>query len=173
VDGFTAPELANRRLMRGDWKVAGGVASVTQDDALYKQYKNHGPIVFYDLPMQDVRVKFEVRLEDAKRFVFTFNGKGGHVFRLLQNPDNAAVLAFEEKDGKHAALRLDTALPKVSNGEWIAYTIEVRGDTARIAIGEALEKTVRHASYAAPKSNLSLSFHYGTMQVRGLSVEPL
>ena len=173
VDSFNMPELANRRLMRGDWKVSGGVASVTQDDELYKKYKNHGPIVFYDMPMQDVRVKFEVRLEDAKRFVFTFNGKGGHVFRLLQNPDGAAVLAFEDKDGKHASVRLDETPPKVRNGEWIPYTVEIRGDSARYAIGDAPAKTVKHPTLASAKSNLSLSFHYGTMRVRGLSVEPL
>jgi hypothetical protein len=173
VDGFTTEQFANRRLMRGEWSVAGGVARVTQDDALYKQFKNHGPIVFYDLPMGDVRVSFEVRLEDAKRFIFTFNGKGGHVFRLLQNEANAAALAFEDKDGKHASVRLDTALPHVRNGEWVRYEIELRGEQAAFSIGDTFRKTVKHATLAKEKSNLSLSFHYGTIQIRGLRVELL
>ena len=173
VDSFELEQLANRRLERGAWKVAGGVASVTQDDALYKKYKNHGPIAFYDIPTQDVKVSFDVRLDDAKRFVFTFNGKGGHIFRLLQNEEAAAALAFEKKDGKNAPVRLDTTLPKVSNGVWVPYTIEIKGDSARISVGDGFEKTIKHASFAAPKSNLSLSFHFGSMQIRNLHVEPL
>lgn len=172
VDPFTGPQYANRRLERGDWKVANGVAKVTQDDALYKKYKSHGPIVFYDVPMQDVRVSFQVRLQDAKRFVFTFNGKS-HVFRFLQNEDNAALLAFEDKGGKHVGKRLDDSLPKLRNGEWVPYTIEIKGDAATFSIGDSFKKTVRDASYAQPKSNLSLSFHFGTMEVRNLHVEPL
>ncbi|MEZ5394610.1 MAG: hypothetical protein R2724_17485 [Bryobacterales bacterium] len=173
TDSFHSPTMANRRLERGDWRVANGVARVSQDDALYKKYKNHGPIVFYDLPMRDVRVRFEVKLEDAKRFVFTFNGNGGHVFRLLQNPDNSALLAFEDKDGKHSPLRLDTSAPHVDNGEWIPYSIEIQGETAKVSIGDAYRKSVRHPSLAAPKTNLSLSFHYGELEVRNLHVEPL
>jgi hypothetical protein len=173
LDAFTGPEMANRRLMRGDWKVANGVARVTQDDALYKQYKNHGPIVFYDLPMRDVRVTFQVRLEDAKRFIFTFNGDGGHVFRLLQNVDTAAAMAYEEKDGKHTPVRLDTNVPMVRNGEWVPYSIELRGDTAAVSVGDSYRKSVQHASLSSAKTNLSLSFHFGTMEVRNLRVEPL
>ena len=129
--------------------------------------------MFYDLPMGDVRVSFEVRLEDAKRFVFTFNGEGGHVFRLLQNEENAVALAFEEKDGKHVGKRLATDLPHVRNGEWVRYSIELRGDEATFEIGDGFRKAVRHASYGKAKTNLSLSFHYGTMEVRGLRVEGL
>ena len=173
LDSFTTEELANRRLLRGEWNVAGGVARVTQDDALYKKYKNHGPIAFYDLPMGDVRVSFEVRLEDAKRFIFTFNGKGGHVFRLLQNEANAAAMAYQDKDGKHAPLRLDTALPRVGNGQWIRYEVELRGEAAAFSIGDEFRKTVKHASFAKQKANLSLSFHYGAMEIRRLRVEPL
>ena len=173
LDSFTTEQFANRRLLRGEWRVGDGVARVTQDDALYKQFKNHGPIAFYDLPMVDVRVSFEVRLEDAKRFIFTLNGRGGHVFRLLQNEANAAAIAYEDKGGKHAPLRLDTALPYVRSGEWIRYEIELRGDEAAFSIGDTFRKTVRHPSFAGEKTNLSLSFHYGSMAIRGLRVEPL
>ena len=159
--------------MRGDWKVENGVARVTQDDALYKKFKNHGPIVFYDMPLADARVSFEIRLEDANRFIFTLNGEGGHVFRLLQNPDNAALMAYEDKDGKHAPLRLDEDPPWVSNGEWTPYVVEIRGDTVRASVGDSYRKTMRHPSFASPKTNLSLSFHFGTMEVRSLRVEPL
>ena len=95
------------------------------------------------------------------------------MFRLLQNEENAAALAFEEKDGKHVGARVATDLPYVRNGDWVRYAIEVRGDEATFSIGDGFRKSLRHPSYAEAKTNLSLSFHYGTMEVRGLRVEGL
>ncbi|MBI1352952.1 MAG: hypothetical protein GC160_01310 [Acidobacteria bacterium] len=158
--------------MRGEWTSAGGILSVTQDDALYKKYKNHGPIVFYDLPLGDSKISFEVKLADAKRFVFTLNGAKGHVFRLLQQADGGVALAFADVDGKHVSKRMDESVPAVVNGEWVRYQIENRGEQVSIHVGDAFRKTVRDASYGKEKTNLSLSFHFGTMQVRNLSVEP-
>ena len=57
-DDFANGGSSTRRAIRGDWKIADGVASCTQDDELYKKFKNHGPIIFYDLPFDDATVRF-------------------------------------------------------------------------------------------------------------------
>jgi hypothetical protein len=70
-------------------------------------------------------------------------------------------------------VRLGQDLPKVRNGEWIRYIVEIRGDEATFTIGDSGRQTVKHPSFASPKTNLSLSFHFGTMDVRGLTVRSL
>src|SRR5262245_37673490 len=59
ADDFTQQERPNRRLTRGDWKVANGIAVCTQDEELFKKYKNHGPALWYDQPFRDAIVRFE------------------------------------------------------------------------------------------------------------------
>src|SRR5688572_6267530 len=74
ADDFTQIEMANRRLTRGDWKVAGGIASCAHDDELFKQYKNHGPAIWYDVDYQDAIVRFDfLAAEPTSHFVFTVN----------------------------------------------------------------------------------------------------
>ena len=43
-DDFTQPKLEQRRAARGGWKFADSIARCTQNDALYKKNKDHGPI---------------------------------------------------------------------------------------------------------------------------------
>jgi hypothetical protein len=50
------------------------------------------------------------------------------------------------------------------------YRISLHGENATFSIGDSFRKSVRHPSFASPKANLSLSFHFGTMEVRGLRV---
>ena len=45
-DDFSNLELSQRRALRGAWHFRDGTASCTQDDALFKKHKDHGPILF-------------------------------------------------------------------------------------------------------------------------------
>ena len=72
VDSFTAgAKVPERRAMRGDWQIADGVATCAQDDALYKKFKNHGPIIFYDLPTTDSTISYAFKPQGCKSVVFT------------------------------------------------------------------------------------------------------
>jgi hypothetical protein len=63
-DDFSTATLERRRALRGAWEFADHAASCVQDDELYKQYKNHGPIIFYDHPFTDGTVSFrDLRIE--------------------------------------------------------------------------------------------------------------
>jgi hypothetical protein len=48
-DNFTTAEQQTRRATRGPWIIENGTATCTQDNELYKKFKDHGPVTWYDL----------------------------------------------------------------------------------------------------------------------------
>ncbi len=171
-DDFSVSDFAKRRASRGDWKFAEGSATCTQDDALYKKNKDHGPILFYDLAYTDAVIRFAVKRDAAnKGIVFTANGAEGHVFRLVFSQAGMGVRAFppEEKDHKSISLGVEAAM-KFKEGEWTNVRVELRGSKATVTVGD-VSKTYEHASIARAKVNLSVGFSYGTVSVKELVVE--
>ena len=172
-DDFSAAKLEQRRAMRGEWKFAGGTATCTQDDALYKKNKDHGPILFYDLAYTDATIHFSYQPDAAvKSMVFTCNGADGHIFRFVTSAAGTGMRAFpvDAKDHKSIALAQEKALA-LKAGEWVPVTVTLRGTKATVKIGDA-EKTYEHPSLARAKSNLSIGFAFGTLSVKDISVLP-
>ena len=171
-DDFFVSDFAKRRAARGDWKFAEGNATCTQDDALYKKYKDHGPILFYDLAHTDAVIRFAVKPDAAnKSVVFTANGAEGHVFRLVFSEAGMGVRAFppEGKDHKSISLGIEKGA-KLKKDGWTKVSVELRGSKATVKVGE-FTKTYEHASIARAKTNLSVGFSYGTVSVTELVVE--
>lgn len=170
-DDFLLPKFEGRRAMRGEWKFAEGSATCTQDDALFKKNKDHGPILFYDLAYTDAVIHFAVKPDAAnKMIVFTANGAEGHVFRLVFSAAGMGVRAFppEEKDHKSISLGNEAAVKLKTDG-WTKVSVELRGTQATVKVGE-FTKTYEHASIARAKTNLSVGFSYGTVSVTELVV---
>lgn len=171
-DDFSAAKLEQRKALRGEWKLAEGVASCTQDDALYKKNKDHGPIIFYDLAYTDATIRFSYRADAAvKSVVFTCNGEVGHVFRFVTSAAGTGMRAFpaDAKDHKSIALAQEKTLALKAD-EWVPVTITLRGAKATVKIGD-FEKTYEHASLSRAKSNLSVGFGFGTLSVKDVVVE--
>ncbi len=171
-DDFTNPRLEQRRAARGDWKIADGIARCTQDDELYKKNKDHGPILFYDVPTQDSVVHFAFRPQGCKNIVFTLNGESNHVFRLLIGDKGATVRAFPAGGKEHVAKTLAQDGPKLVQGEWTEVTVEIRGPKATVKIGKDYTKTVEDPAIAQVKTNIRLGFSFGTLEVREFAVKP-
>lgn len=172
-DDFSDPKLAGRRASRGEWKFADNAATCTQDDELYKKNKDHGPIIFYDLAHTDAHIEFAVKPDAAnKTIVFTCNGEDGHIFRVGFSQNGTAVRAFptDSKDHKSVAAGNERDL-KLKAGEWNKVSVELRGPKATLKVGE-FTKTYEHASYARPKTNLSIGFSFGTVSVKDVVVTP-
>jgi hypothetical protein len=170
-DDFLLPDFAGRRALRGDWKFAEGSATCTQDDALYKKNKDHGPILFYDLAYTEAVIHFAVKPDAAnKMIVFTANSAEGHVFRLVFSQAGMGVRAFppEEKEHKSISLGNETAVKLKADG-WTKVSVELRGTKATVKVGE-FTKTYEHASIGRAKTNLSVGFSYGTVSVTELVV---
>jgi hypothetical protein len=136
-DDFSQAQNPQRKAQRGEWKYTSGTATCTQDDELYKKFKNHGPILFYDLAYSDAVIEFAFQPDAAaKNLVFTANGKDGHIFRIIIGQANTSVRAFpaEEKDHKSIAL---ATLPeiKLTPGQWLPVRVELRGSKAIVKLG--------------------------------------
>jgi hypothetical protein len=171
-DDFSDPKLPARRAMRGDWKLANGVATCTQDDALYKKFQDHGPILFYDLAHTDATVRFSFKADGAKTFVFTANAEKGHVFRFVMSPTGTSIRAFPTDKPDVKSIALATEKLPLKSGEWIPVEVKLSGARATVKIGEAPAKTYEHASLARAKINLSVGFSFGTLSVRDFVVAP-
>ena len=171
-DDFTAPKLEARRASRGDWKYADKVATCTQDDELYKKYQNHGPIIFYDLAYTDATIQFAFKADAAtKSVVFTANGEDGHIFRVVFGAKGASIRAFPpEGKEEHTSIAAGTE-PELAlkAGEWNQISVELRGSKATLKVGD-FSKTYDHASYARSKTNLSVGFSFGTVNVKDVLV---
>jgi hypothetical protein len=170
-DDFSDPNLKTRRAMRGDWKLANGAATCTQDDALYKKFQDHGPIIFYDLAHTDATVRFSFKADGAKTFVFTANAEKGHVFRFVMSATGTSIRVFPP-DGKAKSIALATEKVPLKSGEWIPVEVKLHGAKATVKIGEGPAKTYEHASLARAKTNLSVGFSFGTLSVRDFVVTP-
>ncbi len=172
-DDFSAAKLEQRRALRGEWKFAEGAASCTQDDALYKKNKDHGPIIFYELAYTDAMIRFSYKADAAvKSVVFTCNGEAGHIFRFVTSAAGTGMRAFpaDAKDHKSIALAQEKSLALKAD-EWVPVTITLRGAKATVKIGD-FEKTYEHASLSRAKSNLSVGFGFGTLSVKDVVVMP-
>jgi hypothetical protein len=167
-DDFTQAERSNRRLTRGDWKVGGGVAACGHDEELFKKYNNHGPAIWYDQEFQDGVVRFDFQAsKDCSHFVFTVNGKEGHVFRFVMNEAGTDVRAW---NADHKAKQLAKAGPALPQGKWTSVTVELAKNKACVQIGENYRVVVEDPSYAAAKTVVGVSFHHGNVQLRNFEM---
>jgi hypothetical protein len=172
-DHFTSPTLAGRDLSpaRGVWTIANGVATCTQDDALYEKNKNHGPILWYNTTFTDGTVRFAVRSEKVKTFIFTLNDDKGHVFRFVVGQNPLSVHAWKEQgpEAKPDTMPVKDA-PKLADGAWVQAELKFEGDHCTLAFGDSFKQTVTHPSIAKQKTKLGLGFAFGTLAIRDVSV---
>ncbi len=179
VDDFSRPNLEGRLAERGDWKFENHQARAVADPELYRQFKNHGPILKWPREFNDARIRFEMKAVDCQRVVFTLNGDG-HVFRV--------ALADETVDSKAGPSRVPTriiawattsskenlgdtieveGLPDVPaiNGRWVPVTLSIKGDRGELSIGD-FKTTIQHPALARDKNLVMLTFAHGELAVR-------
>lgn len=172
-DKFTSPTLAGRDLSpgRGVWKLADGVATCTQDDDLYTKNKSHGPIIWYNAKFTDATIRFAIRAEKVKQFVFTLNNDKGHVFRYTQSETvfSARAWGTQGKEAKPDAFPVKNG-PKLAEGEWVQAELKFAGDQCTLQIGSDFTQTFTHPAIAKDKTKLGLGFAFGTLQVKDVSI---
>jgi hypothetical protein len=172
-DNFSSPVLAGRDLSpaRGGWQMADGVASCTQDDALYAKNKNHGPILWYNAPLTDGTVRFSVRSDKVRQFIITLNDEKGHLFRAVIGQNPLSVHAWNEQgpDAKPDNLPVKDA-PKLTDGAWTPVELKFAGDQCTISVGDGFKQTFTHPTIAKQKTKLGLGFAFGTLAIRNVSV---
>jgi hypothetical protein len=172
VDDFSQAKLDGRCAVRGDCKVADGMAHCTQDDELYKKNKDHGPVVWYKVPFHDATVKFSFKPEACKTFVFTINGDNGHIFRFVSTTAGTNTLVFPTDSAEHKSLALNRAGPPLKQGEWTDVVVEFKGEQAAVRIGRDFLTKVEHAAITQPKTTVGLGFSFGSLSVKDFSITP-
>jgi hypothetical protein len=171
-DKFTSQELSKRELSRGPWNVADGVATCTQDDALFAKLKSHGPVIWYKVTFTDGTVKFAFKPEKTKTFVFTVNDDKGHDFRFVMTPTGLSVRAWPEQGHEASAISLLTpkpGTPALKDGVWTEAELKFEGKRCTIKIGD-FQQTFENDAIARTKITMGLGFSYGTLAVRDVSV---
>jgi hypothetical protein len=168
-DSFTDPALKARRAGRGPWKFADSTATCTQDDALYAKFKNHGPILFYDVPFTDSVMQFRFKPDAAvKSVVFTANAEKGHVFRFVANAKGTSLRAFK---ADHSSVMLASDGPALKPGEWTDVEVSLKGTEAIVKIGSSYTKAITHPDLAQAKTNFSIGYSFGTLSVQSVSLQ--
>jgi hypothetical protein len=172
-DNFSSPTLAGRELSpaRGGWQFADGVATCTQDDALYVKNKNHGPIMWHSAPFTDGTVRFSVRPDKVRLFIVTLNDEKGHLFRASIGENPLSVHAWNEEgpEPKPDYLPAKDA-PKLTDDAWTQFELKFSGDQCTITIGDSFKQTFTHPTIAKKKTKLGLAFAFGTLAIRDVSV---
>ncbi len=172
-DHFTSPQLAGRDLSpgRGVWTIADRVATCTQDDALYEKNKNHGPILWYNTIFTDGTVRFAIRGEKVKMFIFTLNDDKGHVFRFVVGQNPLSVHAWKEQGAEAKADTMPVKdAPKLPEGTWVPVELKFEGDHCTVSFGDSFKQTVTHPSIAKQKTKLGLGFAFGALSIRDVAV---
>jgi hypothetical protein len=171
-DDFSKSDFPGRRAIRGDWTFNASTATCTQDDALFKKLKDHGPILFYDVDYGDGAISFSFKPDaQTKVLVFTANGANGHLFRFGISTAGMTPRAFPLEDKEHKSVALGTEPGvKLHPGEWASVRVVLKGNTAAVTIGD-FTKTYEHPSIGQPKNNFSIGFSFGTVSVKGVALE--
>lgn len=181
-DDYTQASYPHRNAARGDWIIADGVASVTQDDELYKKYKNHGPIMIYTVPHTDASAVVEFKPEGCRAVVFTMDAaEGGHAFRVKLVPEDpkrprqrsAIVSYLAKKPGAEKAEQVvlnNKNVPALADGDWTRLEVTVVGDTATVKLGEETIR-VQHDQIAQAKKIAKLGFSFGALEIRQFQLQ--
>lgn len=178
-DDFTEEDYP-RNAARGNWEIVDEVASVEQEEELYKKYQNHGPIMIYKVDHTDARAIVEFQPTDCKTVVFTMDAaEGGHAFRVkLRTQGEGAggpastILTYGPKpdEGKAEMIVLSEDVPKLKNGEWHRIEVTVRGAQATVTIGGQMIE-VEHPRIAQTKKIAKLGFSFGKLSIRSFQLE--
>lgn len=168
-DDFSNPKLTERKAARGPWKFAGGIATCTQDDELFKKFKDHGPIIFYNVPHQNAKIRFAFKADACRSVVFTANGEKGHVFRFVSGAAGTSVRCFPP-GADHKSVELAKG-PALKQGEWVEVAVELNGSKAILSIGKDFTQILESPHLAAAKANISVGFSFGSLSVRDVVIE--
>ena len=184
VDDFQEPKFAARQAERGEWQIGDGQAHCVSDPQLYKQFKNHGPILKWPHEFKEGTVEFRMKPVDCQRVVFTLNGDG-HVFRVTladETPQATAgpskvptrMIAWATKSSKQnkGDTIKPTDMPELSrlNNQWVHVRLEINDSKAELKINDFVTN-VDHPALLREKSMVMITFAHGELTVRDFRLQ--
>jgi len=174
IDEFSGSKHDSRQALRGEWIFQDGVASCLSDPELYKEFKNHGPILRWPAKFTNGTVEFEFKPKDCQRVVITLNEEG-HVFRMsLREPERTSIFGWigrSSKENKSKQIAKE-GVPSLNqlDGKWTQVKMRFKGNQATIQIGD-YEEVLTHDSIGRKKGEFTFSFAFGSCSVRNVRVK--
>ena len=121
-EDFNEPPAKQWSLMAPVWETADGVLKATHTKPFPT---NHGPVMQRQLPMKNVIVQVEIKLEGKAHAVVHLNKANGHLCRALINPD--AFYLIRRDSGGDKGTRLDADESPVELEVWHVLVVELSG----------------------------------------------
>tara|TARA_R110002049_G_scaffold2750_10_gene22447 strand:+ start:92507 stop:93109 length:603 start_codon:yes stop_codon:yes gene_type:complete len=174
-DDFKSADHQDRAASRGDWKVSGGVISVTQDPVLYEKYANHGPLLAYEIPHDDAEARVQFKPQGCKTVVFTMDAETGHAFRIILRTDRlGSIYGYDPQPGadRPKANPLSREMPMLKDNEWTSLSARVTGQTATVIVN-GKEFKVTHPSIDQNKTTVKIGFAFGSFAVRSFELDAI
>ena len=171
-DNFTKDKMPTRKPARGDWKISEGVISCDFSDELYKKYKNHGPIVWYNFKTStDCTIEMEYMISGGtSSVVFSVNDAKGHVYRTTVMKDGKRKGAWSKgwlaTKKSSPAGKIDYEL--VEN-KWVPVKITFKGNKMTFSI-DGNSQEFEHDGFAREKTRFNYQFVKGNLKVRNLKI---
>ncbi|MGI9473522.1 MAG: hypothetical protein ACR2NZ_18415 [Rubripirellula sp.] len=179
IDNFSEAEFSGRSAERGEWQFQESQASCVADPELYKQFKNHGPIIKWPHDFKEGTVEFEMKPSDCQRVVFTLNGDG-HVFRVTLADETATaaagpskvptrIIAWKTKSSKQNkgdSIKPE-GMPDLSavNDQWVKVRLKIDGSKATLGLNDFTTE-IDHPALEREKTMVMLTFAFGKLTVR-------
>jgi hypothetical protein len=168
TDTFADQEMAGRTFARGPWEVKDHQTTCVQSEELVKKYKNHGPVIMYDVTYTDATISFSWKPSSAvESMALVLNSEQGHVFRLLLKP--ASGLMILSKDEGEAKGKTMGNLPGFTANEWMAVKCMISGTDVTVTYDDTT-RTMRGNALKSPRNNISILFSHGNFSVKDVKV---
>ena len=171
-DDFSSDKLKGRKPARGDWKVSEGQISCAFSDELYKKYKNHGPIVWYNFKsVTDCSVEFDYMISGGtSSVVFSINDDKGHVYRTTIMNEGKRKGAWSK--GWTAAKKASPAGKmdyELVESKWVPVKISFTGKKLTLSI-DGKTQEFEHDAFARAKTKFNYQFVKGNLKVRNFKI---
>ena len=169
-DDYSSKKLATRKAARGVWKVQDNSISCSFDEALYKKYNNHGPMVRYAFDnLSDLSIEMEVMLPaKMEKIVFKVDNGDGHIVKVLLGPTGKGnVRAFASK--KESAV-LGKIACSVEEGKWLPIKLSFSGNKLAVSLNGSKLKVFEHASFQKGKTKFEYTFVKGNIKARNFKI---
>ena len=156
-DDFSAAELPKEwKVAKGKWEIVDGSLKGSELAA-----DMHAAVIKHAIPSKNVVLQFSFKLDGAKSFACSFDGKG-HICRVTLSPTGFQVVRNVPKDSGEKAAVLGKAVIDLK-GEWHTMLVEIQGkellaqvDDKIFAFGENEGVDLDKATFAFPTSGESI-----------------
>lgn len=167
-DDYSSEKLDSRQVARGDWKVKDNSISAPFDEALYKKYNDHGPMVRYSFDStSDLTIEMEVMMSGISKLCFQVDNAEGHLLKAIVNgTGKGSVRGFKGKESEV----LGKITGSVKENVWVPVKLSFSGNKLTFSINGSKPQVFEHPAFQKGKSKFVYKFVKGHLSARKLQV---